>query len=92
MRRLIIGNTFAIAAVLCMLLLLSAPARSELASWINIQPKDALAISGVVVYHKAFNLDFNVETAYLKFTCYTTPDFRGTTYRAFVNNLAGAGG
>lgn len=66
-------------------------AQERVADWVTVQTEDARA-PGTVVYHKTFNLDFDVEDAYLKFTCYTSMDFVGTTYRAYTNNIEGAKG
>jgi len=87
-----------VCLVLAIIAFLILPALAEesappavVASWVGIQADDAKNPS-TVVYHKSFRLEFEVEEAWLKFTCYTPDDFGGTHYRVFANNILGPSG
>lgn len=77
--------------IITVLLCTAASAQEKLADWIGIQP-GGVAAQGSVVYHKTVKLDFKVDEAYLKFTCYTPMDYGGTSCKAFVNGIEGANG
>ena len=82
-------NRFTRVCALLFLTLFPAVTRADVASWVKVKSEDAKP-SGTVVYHKRFNVDFNIEEAYFKFTCYTIMDSAGTRYHAIVNGAEGA--
>ncbi len=72
--------------VLTFLLGISVLAQPENAEWIFIQPQDSLP-NGQVIYRTTFNIDFKVESAYLKYTCKTPEDISAVRFTAYINGI-----
>ncbi len=84
MRRLLI--------IFVLILLVRSPAQAaDVAAWVGA-PAGEQPPAGAVVYHKSFTIDFDLTSAYLKFTCCTPEGFDGTQFRAFVDGVEVRGG